>query len=210
MAATDRQNRELQAKVAKQIASGKHKSPLELLRLKCLERGASGIKGLGRTFRIFDDDGNKMLDIKEFRKGLRDYGIDMEPEQIDEAFYEVDMNKDNTLHFDEFLRALRPPMSASRKKLVIAAFRKLDKTGDGVVTIEDLKGVYNAKNHPKYKSGEMTEEDVFKIFLKGFDDPGNPDGQVTEEEFMNYYFGVSCSIDNDSYFDLMMRQAWKI
>ncbi len=34
--------------------------------------------------------------------------------------------------------------------------------------------------------------------------------QVTFDEFMDYYAGVSSSIDNDAYFDLMMRQAWKI
>lgn len=34
--------------------------------------------------------------------------------------------------------------------------------------------------------------------------------QVTPEEFMNYYAGVSASIDTDVYFIIMMRTAWKL
>ena len=46
MAATHRHEKELREKCEK--ASRIEKDPLELLRLKCLSRGASGIKGIGR------------------------------------------------------------------------------------------------------------------------------------------------------------------
>ena len=36
-------------------------------------------------------------------------------------------------------------MSEARISLIKAAFAKLDKGGDGVVTIDDLKGVYNVR-----------------------------------------------------------------
>lgn len=72
----------------------------------------------------------------------------------------------------------QPPMSDTRKQIIGKAFNKLDKTGDGVVTIEDLKGVYNCRQHPKFKSGEWSEDDVFRSFLDSFDSPNDKDGKV--------------------------------
>ncbi|XP_063003023.1 calcyphosin-like protein [Elgaria multicarinata webbii] len=183
---------------------------IEKLRAKCLQRGASGIKGLARFFRIMDDDRSKSLDLEEFLKGLQDVGVPLERGEVEEIFKLCDKNRSGTLDFNEFLEALRPPMSKARKDIIGAAFRKLDRTGDGLVTVEDLRGVYNSQSHPKFKSGEWTEDQVFRAFLDSFDSPDDKDGKITAEEFLNYYSGVSASIDSDGYFVDMMKAAWKV
>jgi len=208
MACTNRGNRELQEKAKKQLKTAK--DPIEKLRLQCLARGANGIKGLGRTFKIMDDDGSKSLCMAEFKKGCHDYGADLTKDEIEEAFAKLDKTGDGQLDFDEFLMALRPPMNNARKALIKTAFRKLDKSGDGVVTVDDLKGVYKVNKHPKYLSGEWTEDQCLGQFLTSFDTPNEADGKITGDEFENYYAGVSASVDSDVYFDLMMRNAWKI
>ena len=36
------------------------------------------------------------------------------------------------------------------------------------------------------------------------------DGKVTTTEFLNYYQNISANIDDDEYFELMIRNAWHI
>lgn len=69
-------------------------------------------------------------------------------------------------------------MSESRKKVVEEAFGKMDRTGDGVITIEDLKNVYNVKSHPRYISGEDSEEKILTKFLGNFEQEATKDGHV--------------------------------
>ena len=70
-------------------------------------------------------------------------------------------------------------MSNCRKNLIQQAFNKLDKSGDGVVTTEDLKGVYCGKKHPKYMSGQWTEDQVLGEWLNSFNGPTNFSGIVS-------------------------------
>ena len=49
------------------------------------------------------------------------------------------------------------------------AFKKFDKDGNGYINIEDLKGRYNASNHPDVKLGKKTEEDILYEFLDTFE-----------------------------------------
>ena len=70
-------------------------------------------------------------------------------------------------------------MNDSRKKVIEQAFQKLDKTGDGEITTDDLRGVYNVKNHPRYISGEESEEEILNKFLGNFEKDSTKDGTVS-------------------------------
>ena len=59
------------------------------------------------------------------------------------------------------------------------AFKKADRTGDGILDAKDLKRVYKVTEHPKYKNGEWDENQVFAQFLNAFEpDESKRDGKV--------------------------------
>ena len=101
-------------------------------------------------------------------------------------------------------------MNARRKRLVSMAFNVLDKNGSGEVDPEDIINVYDASKHPDVLAGKRTADEVLREFLDTFDVGGVKDGKVTREEFENYYANVGANIDDDDYFELMIRNAWHI
>ena len=152
-----------------------------------------------------------MLNFEEFCEGIKDYGLVFSKQECQEVFQEFDKDGSGAVSINEFLVGMRGNLNDSRLKVVKEAFKKADRSGDGVFDAIDMKRVYKVTEHPKFKSGEWDEVRVFEEFLKTFEpDESKRDGRVTEEEFINYYAGVSANIDNDAYFNLMMRNAWKI
>lgn len=78
-------------------------------------------------------------------------------------------------------------MCQSRKNVVEQAFQKLDKNGDGRITIDDLRTVYNVKCHPRYISGEESEESILNKFLSNFEQQGMVDGVVSSFIYFSFY-----------------------
>ncbi|XP_028375186.1 calcyphosin isoform X2 [Phyllostomus discolor] len=183
---------------------------VEKLREQCLSRGASGIQGLARFFRRLDQDRSRSLDAGELQQGLAELGLVLDMAEAEGVCRRWDRDGSGMLDLEEFLRVLRPPMSQAREAVIAAAFAKLDRSGDGVVTVDDLRGVYSCRAHPKVRSGEWTEEEVLRRFLDNFDSSSEKDGQVTLAEFQDYYSGVSASMDTDEEFVAMMTSAWRL
>lgn len=96
-------------------------TPQQLLTIfkdKLKARGARGIVGIQKLFKIMDDDGSKTLNSYEFGKVCRDFKMGISEENIPILFAYFDSNRDGTLNIDEFLYAIRGDLNERRMALV--------------------------------------------------------------------------------------------
>jgi len=136
--------------------------------------------------------------------------LGLEESELRMLFEHFDADCSGGIDLDEFVFGVRDPLSERRLNLVYQAFAKLDSDGSGVVTAEDISRLYDASKHPEVIAGRLTPQEVLRDFLDNFDVGGIVDGMVTREEFTNYYTNIGASIDNEDYFELMIRNAWHI
>jgi Ca2+-binding EF-hand superfamily protein len=189
---------------------------MDHFRKKLAARGSRGIMGLGRQFKIADDDRSGNLGVDEFKKAMHDFRIGFNPEQSEKIFGVFDRDGSGAIDYEEFLRGVRGEMNEFRKNLTGKAFKIMDKDGSGTLDIDDIRQRYNAKHHPDVKAGKKTEDEILYEFLDTFEThhsnaPGDSrDGKVSPMEWIEYYNNVSMSVDRDDYFELMMNNAWNL
>jgi Ca2+-binding EF-hand superfamily protein len=199
-------------------ANANEAKSLEHIQAKIASRGARGISGIGKKFKIADDNGNKSLDAQEFKKAMHDLRIGLSDQQVLTAFKIFDRDGSGKISYDEFLRSIRGSMNPRRVALAKKAYNIMDSDKSGQLDINDIRQTYNAKQHPDVKSGKKTEDEVLGEFLDTFEDhycdmagqADSRDGIITMPEWLEYYNNVSMSIDNDEYFELMMNNTWNL
>jgi Ca2+-binding EF-hand superfamily protein len=185
---------------------------------KVASRGPRGISSLGRKFKIADDNRSGTLDKSEFAKAMHDFRMELNKQQVDAAWGIFDRDGSGEVSYDEFLRTIVGEMNGKRVAVAKKAFQIMDKDKSGQLNINDIRDSFNAKQSPDVQSGKKTEEEVLSEFLDTFEDhfcdqKGHEDardGQITMQEWLEYYNNVSMSIDRDDYFELMMNNAWNL
>jgi Ca2+-binding EF-hand superfamily protein len=190
---------------------------IEKLRNIISKRGSRGIMSIRREFMIADSENNKRININAFKKFCHDYRIDLADNEINLLFAELDLNKDGTIDYQEFLKGVIGEMNERRKRIIQQAFKAIDKNGIGLVELDDIRENYNAKMHPDVLSGKKTEEEVLAEFLDTFEyqfsllsDEKENESKISMEEFLDYYNNISLGIKDDSFFEEMIKNVYNL
>lgn len=174
--------------------------------------GFESMKSMGSQFRIMDRDKTGQLSKEEFNTALdilfAGYNIKFTPAEKVSLFQKFDYDNSGTVDYNEFTRGIRGDMNDFRKDWVKQAFSLFDRDSSGVVSTAEMGGIYDVSQNPAVKSGKVHPDDALHAFMQHFD--ANSDGSITFAEFLENYQWVSASIDDDDYFELMMRNAWHI
>ncbi len=59
-----------------------------------------------------------------------------------------------------------------------------------MITVDDLRGIYIVKNHPKYMNGEWSEDQVLRHFLECFEYGQHVDGVVSIRLDSIFYYKI--------------------
>ena len=121
------------SKTFKRFYSESDEQILARIGKKLAARGVRGIIGLGRSFRIMDDNNSHTLCLAEFTKAMRDYRISDSDAEIRQIFKAFDSNGTGEISYDEFVRAAVGEMNERRRQICAQAFAKMDRSGDGLI-----------------------------------------------------------------------------
>jgi len=188
---------------------------VERVRTKILERVAKtaegrkqgGFRSLAQMFRQMDASGDNRLDPAELKAALEERGIGLSDQELNTVVIVFDLNKDGSISLDEFLQFVRGTMGARRRELLNLAYDTLDRNRTGRVTLENLQTTFDAHKHPDVMKGRISEEQALQSFMDYWEtNRQNP--YVSREEFLDCYADISCSIDDDNYWELMIRNCW--
>ena len=114
------------------------------------------------------------------------------------------------IDYELLIRSIRDPLTGLRLSLVNLAFDQLDRQGSGMVDAAEVASLYDATRHPDVMRGSTSSQQALSSFLETFDVGSVRQGKVTRQEFVNYYSNISESVENDDYFELIIRNVWHV
>ena len=138
-----------------------------------------------KWFEELDTNNDGTLSLKEFKEGMAKYHTDLDDDQLEQVFGNIDLDDSRGITFDEILSITSHRMLVDEDERLYQAFQDLDEDGNGLISQQELEKALkefdkNNDGHNRRESRMMLTR--FKSSFFGADK--NNDGQIDYEEFL--------------------------
>merc|ERR1711974_79909 len=142
---------------------------------------------LQRLFRNWDQNGDGVVSVEEFRQGLEKLGGSKAlqgKEDIEDLMRHVDSDGSGCLEYTEFVAATMDQRLHAKRDVAMRAFQMLDLDGDGKITKEELRSVLDCSD---------VENTTRRIDRMVSEADANGDGCI---DFHEFFIMMSTESDN--------------
>eukprot|EP01043_Picozoa_sp_COSAG02_P037414 COSAG02_NODE_2805_length_7995_cov_6.051178_3_plen_728_part_00 len=164
--------------------------------------GSKKMQALKTHFTYYDRDKSGDLDLEEFQRALREFGVRLSNAEVRRVFMIFDDDRSGAIKYDEFITGLAggAGYSSQRQAVVKEAFDRFDHDQTGIAALSEVRDAFRAEAHPEAKSGKKHEMQVQKEFIDAVDPTKT--GKVTVEKFSKYFAALSRDVADDHYFEV--------
>jgi len=142
--------------------------------IQAVQLSNAQLADLKTAFRMFDQDGNGKIDLKELEAVTKALCQPQTKVQLEKMLAKADKDKSGAIEFNEFVQMMTHQEPDSERE-IRAAFRVFDKDGSGFITPDELRSVMEGL-------GQRTSQSEVQKMIQRYDKDG--DGRINYDEFV--------------------------
>ena len=157
---------------------------------------------------------SQTVSIDELSISIQQLKLNISSNDIYEFFNYLDEEKIGRVSTNNIIDIILEPINERRIIYLNKVFKHLDIDKKGEISINKLKNSYIAKNHPDIINNNKTEDEIYNQFCYTLDIyirlNNIQNYTINNEQFIDYYTGISSSIKDDKDFENILEQVYEL
>ena len=154
------------------------------------------------------------ISIEDLSVAIQELHLNISYDEMHEFFTNLDVEKTGRIPTNDVINVIKGILNDKRKSYINTIFSQIDTDKKGVIKVNDFKILFNARNHPDVLEGKKTEQEIYNQFCYTIDAyvriNNILNNKLNNEQFIDYYSGISPSIKTDEDFKNILVKVWNI
>ena len=187
---------------------------IDVFRETLSAKGIKTIINFLNQLKQYDRKGDKEISFEDLFEIFNTLNLHISEKDAKILF--SDFAQNSKMNYGKFISALiEKSLNERRENIVKEAFKRIDTENCGIVNLSDVKSLFNSKNSPLVKEGDVTEEEFYNNFMETFQTHHNlvrspKIKKVNYDEFLDYYKYFSLTIEDDYLFEETLITCWRL